>query len=61
MSYESQIKELELENEKLKQRIDDIERDLADSVRSELDLHDTIRSLSEKLKRLRVELDKERE
>ena len=60
MSYESQIKELELENEKLKQRIDDIERDLADSVRSELDLHEVIRSLSEKVKRLQIDLDKER-
>ena len=61
MSYEPQIKELELENEKLKQRIDSVERDLADSVRSELDLHDIIRSLNEKVKRLQVDLDKERE
>ena len=61
MNYELQAKELESENERLKKRIDNIERDLADSVRSELDLHDTIRSLSEKLKRLQVELDKERE
>jgi predicted nucleic acid-binding Zn-ribbon protein len=60
MNYELQFKELESENERLKKRIDDVERDLADSVRSELDLHDIIRSLNEKVERLRTELSAER-
>ena len=61
MNYELQAKELESENERLKKRIDNIERDLADSVRSELDLHEVIRSLNEKVTKLRAELNKERE
>ena len=59
MNYKLHVKELESENERLKTRIDNIERDLADSVRSELDLHEIIKSLNEQVKKLRAELNKE--